>query len=374
MTFATPRAHLLINGQVLACEEISVSQSKDNKSDSFDASMSLWGLPPGMDANFWSTATNVEVQVMVDVGNGAKKLFDGMVDSADEDFDSGKLSISGRDKASKLIDKKSSKKFQNKKPHEVVKQLASDAGLEADVDEITDKAGKIVQIDYNAIQHRSSDWLTILDLADKHGRVAYISGGKVYFKKPDEKLPVLSITFKRPDPSAPADSNAVKLSAKRNLTLGRPVKHKVSSWNHKQQKLNEDEFQEDGDGDPIEWHHHFPGLSKDEAKKRAKDHCDKTTKHELGVTVDMPGNPDISPRYLLELTGTGTAYDQQHEIASVKHRLSQKGYRMTLNTKAKSKKRGKGGKGGGSKALNTAGTTSKSNTQEAGAVGPSPIG
>ncbi|MDZ5448963.1 hypothetical protein [Labrys sp. ZIDIC5] len=342
MTYRTPRANLVVNGQPMRCEEINVDQSRDGKSDTFSARAPLWHLPEGLDADWWSSATDIKVQVYVDIGQGAVKLFDGVVDDVEHDFDSGVLNLNGRDKAAKLLDKKSSAKFHNKKPHEIVQQLAKESGLEADVDDVADRAGKIYQIDYAAIQHRISDWSSIQDLADKHGRVAYISGGKVYFKKPDEQLPVLKVTYRPPTPDGPADSNAVKLSVKRSVTLGRPIKHKVKSWNHRKAESEDGEYTEPGDGDELVWQHHYPGLSRDQADRRAKDQCDKTTKHEVGPTVTMPGDPTVTPRFMLEISGTGTAYDHQYEIKSLKHRLKQgEPYTMSVNCKAKSKKRGK---------------------------------
>ena len=342
MTLRQPRANLIVNGQTLLCAEIEVEMSRDQKSDCFRAKVPMDKLPAGMDANWWSTAANISVQVMVDAGQGATKIFDGQADEVEHDFSECVLDISGRDKSSKLIDNKASSKFLNKKPHEIVQQIAGDAGIDADVDAVTDKAGKLFQIDYNAIQHRLSGWSMILQLADLHGRVAYMTAGKLYFKDPAEKLPTLKIVYSPPTSGTAASSNAIRIRARRSITLGRPVKHTVHSWNHKQAALNEGTYTEPGDGDELEWHHHHPGLSKDQATRRAKDHCDRTTRHEFGITIDMPGDPTVTPRFMLDLSGTGTAYDQQHELTHVRHRMSERdGYRMSVDTKAKSKKRGK---------------------------------
>lgn len=347
MSYRQPRAAVVVNGTTIECKEISVSASKDHKSDHFKACAPLFHLPAGTDSNFFSTVVDCTAQVMIDIGQGSVKIFDGKIDCVTHDFTKGEFEFSGRDKGSKLIDKKSSKKFNNQKPHEIVKTLASDAGLETDVDDVDDKSGRIMEIDYVGLQHRSDDWTAIQKLAEVHDREAYMTNGKVYFKKPDEKLPTFAVHFTPPTAQSPADSNVVRLSVERSLNLGKNIKHTVHSRHHKHKKNYEGTYTEKGSGDTVEWHHHHPGLDKDQATKRAKSHCNKVTKHELKITIEMPGDPTVTPRHMIDLTGTGTAYDQQHAIECIEHKLSvEHGYSMTISTTTKSKNRGKAAKSG----------------------------
>jgi len=339
-----PRASLIVQGSTIPIIDLRVSQSKDHKCDTASATTALEALPAGMDANWWSTANDIAVQVMIqgDGAAGGTKVFDGKVDHITIDFAERTLKVQGRDKAAKLLDKKVTKKHINRKPHEVAQDLASDGGISLDADQVSDKAGKLVQIDFASIVHRMSIWDAIQVVADKHDMIAYATGGKAYFKKPDEQLPTFAVVYTPPTGEAYATGNFVKLSVERNCVLGRPVKCHVHSWNHKDKKLFEATEEEPGVGDPLEYHLHPSNLSQDQAQKRAKAHKDKVTKHEFDVTVDMPGDETMNARHMLQLSGTGTAFDQQYEVQSVEHRISvSEGYRMTISSKAKSKKRGK---------------------------------
>ena len=339
-----PRVSLIVQGSTISVIEASVSQSKDPKSDTMSATTVLSALPPGMDENWWSTANDVAVQVLIsiDAFGGGTQVFDGKVDHFTIDFAERTLKLSGRDKTAKLLDRKVSKKHINKKPHEVVQDLASDGGVSIDADQVTDKAGKLVQIDFASIVHRMSNWDAIQMIAEKHGMIAYATVGKAYFKKPDEQLPIFAVLYTPPTPASFATGNFIRLSVDRNMVLGRPVKAHVHSWSHKEKKLHEAVSEEPGVGDPLEYHLHPPNLSKDQATKRAKAHKDSVTKHEFDVSVDMPGDPSMNPRHTLQLSGTGTAFDQAYEVQGVHHRIgTTEGYRMTISSKAKSKKRGK---------------------------------
>ncbi len=335
-----PQAFLTIAGQTVTADEVSAKLSRDGKSDTLSATAALYGGGP--DADFWSSANNMDVQCTIDSGAGASGLvFDGVVDTVECDFSGGKVSITARDKAAKMIDKKSGKKHLNKQPEQIVQDYAGQSGLPAEVDSVSDKAGRIVQIDYVALAHRISDWGMVQHIADTHGMSAYATLGKLYFKKIPEDLPVIDVVFTPPTPFSMAAGNQMTLVCRRNVGLGKTVNSHVHSWNHKDQKKYEASATEAGGGDTLDYHHHHPGLTQDQANKRAKAHLDKTTQHELNVHVELPGDPTITARFNLQLSGTNSAWDQVHEIDSVEHKISfVGGYVTSIDTKAKSKRRG----------------------------------
>ncbi len=334
-----PRAFLTVAGQTLQCEEVTVHQTRDAKTDTLTATAALFGGGPG--PGFWAGTTPIPVQCMITTGEGAGGLvFDGFIDSVDCDFTGGKVSVNARDKSAKMIDKKGSKKHLNKKPHEIVQQYASDNGLGADVDQVGEKAGRAFQIDYVALINRMSDWHAVQHIAEHYGMSAYSSMGKLYFKRIPETLPTYNVAFTHPGAGA-SQGTELKLSAKRNVTLGKTIKTTVHSWNHKKQTKFEGVYTEAGGGDTLEYHLHHPGLDQDQANTRAKSHSDKATKNEIEIRVEIPGDPSVNARMNLQLSGTGSAFDQVHEIQSVEHKISTHGgYVTTIDTKAKSKKRG----------------------------------
>ena len=340
-----PRAYLIVEDVTLPATSIDVNLSKTHKSDTFHAEVPFGALPPGMDERWWSEKSNISVQVFISMtadGVGVKR-FDGKVDQVGHDFARRVLTIQGRDKSAELIDNKAQKKFNNKSPDQVVKELASDHGVEVDADAVGKKAGKLFQIDYAKIAQGGSTWTVINRLADENGMVAYMTGGKLYFKPFDEKLPVYKLVYVPPTPESAANGNFMTPTTSRNVILGRPVKVKVSSWNHKENKAYSSEQTESkGTGSPLIYNYEAPGMTGDQVEKLAKKRLAENTSHELSYTLNIPGDTALTPRVDLELSGTNTAYDQRHEITTIQETISQDGgYRMTVSGKAKSKKRGK---------------------------------
>lgn len=345
MTLRQPRAFIVANGTTLNCISVDVQMSKTHKADTFHCEIPFGALPADMDEAWWSEAADISVQVLfqTDDFSGATQVFDGKVDKVGHDFTQRILSVQGRDNAAALIDSKSSEKFNNQTPDQIVKQIAGRHGISVDADAVTSKGGKIFQIDYAKLTNRESEWTVITRLADMSGMVAYMTAGTLYFKPVDEQLPVLDVVYVPPSPASYAEGNFMTLKTSRNLILGRPVNVKVQSWNHKEGKSYEyQSLEPTGSGEPLNYNYTVPGLTGDQTQKLAEKRLAENTSHELMFDLTMPGDPTVTPRFLMQLSGTGTAYDQQHEITSIEHSMSQQdGYRMTVSAKAKSKKRGK---------------------------------
>ena len=339
MSVRQPVAIITVLGQNVHCTEATANLSRDAKTDTLQVKASL---SAGPDADFWSTANKMEITcTIIDGAGGSAQVFDGEVDSVSCDFGSGTVEISARDKSAKMLNKKSGFKHNNKKPHEIVQYYAGQSGLSVDADQISDKAGKTFQIDYDKLIHRMSDWHAVQHVAEEHGMIAYATNGKLYFKKIPESLPSYSVYFVPPI-NGVAQSNVKSLTAKRNVQLGKTIKTHVHSWNHKGQAKYEGLATESGGGDTLDYHIHHPQLTQSQANSRAKAHSDKAMRHELDVSVEIPGDISVTPRMNLLLSGTNSAWDQLHDISTVTHKVSvDGGFTTSISTKAKSKKRGR---------------------------------
>lgn len=334
-----PQAVVTLKGYTLACQDVSIHLTRNSKCDTLSATIALYEDPG---AEFWSSANVMEIKCKIDNGAGkSANLFDGIVDSVDIDLKSGTVKISARDKVSRMLDKKSSFKHLNKKPHEIVSSYADLAGMPCEFDETSEKAGTNYQIDFAASMHRVSDWHACQKIAEHHGMTAYASCGKIYFKKEPEKVPVFHVNFEKPTANEPGSANVMSFNCKRNVSLGKTTKTKVKSWNHKSQCTYEAEHVEQGGDEIQEFHLHHAGLNQEQANARAKAHSGKALKHEFEIQVEIPGDPTVNARMNLQVSGTKSAFDQLHEITSVEHKISQgSGYTTSISTKTKSKKRG----------------------------------
>ena len=327
-----PTAWLKLNGKTVPVKSVCVTQSKTKRGDSFKAKTAMSALPAGLDL---TTATDIDAQVFL---NGAQ-IFDGVLDHTDYHWDSLTIELSGRDKGSALMDKTTSQKFLNQQPTQIVQQYAEQHGLKADIDQPEALAGKQYSADLAKITHRGSQWSTINELADLFGMDCYITGATVYFKNTPEQLPTYQLTYVKPP--APG-SNMMRLETSRNHMLGRPVKTNVRSRHHKKKQTFTAQVQSEGSGEPLVYNHVIPGMTQDQVKRVAQKKHDETIAHELSITgLEIPGDETLNARFLLNLTGTGTAFDTQYQIIQVEHDASVDGgyiCRIGCKTKGKGKK------------------------------------
>lgn len=343
MAFRTPRAFVVVNGTAITPMSVDVSMSKTHKSDTFHCEIPFGALPAGMKEDFWSTANDISVQVQIqtDATSGPVQIFDGKVDQVQHMFDTRVLKMQGRDKTAALIDNTSTEKFTNQQPDQIVQTICGRHGITANTDSVGKKAGRIFQFDYAKINQRISEWTVIQKLADLFGMTAYMTAGQVYWKKYPEQLPVVNVSYVPPTPELYANGNFMRLRTARNLILGRPVHVKVASWNHKEAKLYQNEQVAPGSGDPLIYNYQAPGLTNDQVERLAQKRLSENTSHELSFELEMPGDPTVTPRFMMQLSGTGTAYDATHQIKTVEHQIShERGYTMMISAKSKSTKRG----------------------------------
>jgi len=351
-TFKPFTASLIASGSQIPIISFSVKQSKTKSGDTFRAETAFDAVPGGV--GFFVAATNIDAQIIV---NGTK-IFDGVVDHSDYDWTNRVVTVTGRDKASALVDKTTSQKFLNKQPDEIVQAMASAHGISADVDSPGGKAGTQFTADLAKITHRGSEWSAVNELAELFGMTAYMTVGTLYFKNVPESLPVYQITYTPPTPG-PATANAVILKTSRNHILGRPIKTNVHSHNHKKKTVLTHTISQAGSGEPLVYNHVTrPGLTQDQVQRIAtKKHADVVA-HELSLDgLEIPGDETLNARFMVALSGTGTAFDQQYAVSDVEHvGSSSEGYVTKITCKNK-----KSGGGGGPK-------TSPASTTGAGAA------
>ena len=88
----------------------------------------------------------------------------------------------------------------------------------------------------------------------------------------------------------------------------------------------------------YEYQHHH--KTQDQATRHAKAKLAEHTRHEFDVTIEMPGDYNLTPLYQIVLNGTGSSFDQNYNIDHIDHKISARdGYKMTITTKAAKKGR-----------------------------------
>jgi phage protein D len=114
-------------------------------------------------------------------GDEPKPLIDGEVTSIEADYDTlgARAVVRGYDLSHRLNAGRKTQTFQNVKLSDVAKQLAGDAGLEAEVD---DSGGTLEHL----LQPNMSDLDFLYSLARRIGYDCRVDGEKLYFKKPTD--------------------------------------------------------------------------------------------------------------------------------------------------------------------------------------------
>jgi len=140
--------------------------------------------------------------------------------------------------------------------------------------------------------------------------------------------------------------NVERLRFARNMTISKDVKVIVKSWNAKQKKAFSVEVKATHSknkvtrnakvkyGEAQTYAYTIPGLTQQQALVKAQTLLADISKHEMRMEATLPGDDILSTRTLVEMIGTGTAFDQVYYPDSVIRSMSlHDGYKMELRAK-----------------------------------------
>lgn len=322
------RVWLVVDGQRFPCIDGSAEQPKTKKSASFSAHLAM-SYPGVLDA--LKEIGENSTQLVIQSGSGEKTLVDGEIDTTDFDLIGRTVSVRGRCKSAKLHANKSAEKFNNKKPDEIVKDLAGRVGLKVDASASTLLAGKTWQIDFAKLADNISYGAIIHKLADMEGARWWVKEGTLFFKSDDDDASAYVITYSAPE-NRPVTADFLQMSVSRNVQAGKTGKIVVKSWNQKKKKAFVSTAVIGGAGGTVNYGYHIPGLSQEHADKHAKSKAKEHGHHELTVSISMVGDPDIDVAQKLRLRGT--PFDQDFEMTSISHSVGPSGHTMRISAKS----------------------------------------
>lgn len=346
-----PRFWLEVEGARLPVLDAKAHTSRQQHADSFSVTLALYGMPEGYGPAYWAGAGTIKAALVGrnDEGESATTVVKGQVDQCELDFTEGTVRINGRDRTAEMLDKKNTRKYADRKSSEIVQEIAGDHGFETEIDDTDDKAGKIHVQEYAHLTDMQSDWDVVVALADREGKVPFVKGDTLYFKDPGEggSEGALEVEFTPPS-DGPAQGNPITLKCLRNGHLSKTVQAKVRSWNTRKKKAitvtkSYGASAEGADNNPLVYEYRAPNLTEAQADKIADKTLEENVAHEMVVCVEMPGDVTADARMDLQLTGTGTAFDQSFPIDTIEHHFDfEGGYTMTVTAKNKDRRRQKG--------------------------------
>lgn len=328
----SPRLRIIANGNILP-DVVSAEVFTNNHyaADRFSASIAL-GSTPWASAASWATEPDilVDIQFSLDAGASFKSLIIGTVDSISIDPTIGEIRLEGRDLTGSLIETRTQETFANRTASEVATILASRHNLTPVVTGTTSPVGRYYQNEHDRItlglfSRATTEWDLLVFLAQQEGFDVFVSGTELHFQ-PAQSTPDLIQPVRAED--------LINLRLERSLTLARDIEVTVKSWNSRNQlaftqtaragRHTGGGGQKDQTRSGPSQRYVFvrPNLSQDEALKLAQRKLAELTRHERILQAIMPGELTLSPRSLLILTGTGTAFDQPYFIDTIDRALN----------------------------------------------------
>jgi hypothetical protein len=339
MTVRAPRCQLSIGGTQVNPIECSVKQVSHQAADTFSATVAIGSAQGAVDASMLLSTAPMQVTVQGSSdGNASTQMFSGNVDNVTVDFENMTATLSGRDKTADLIDAKTNETWKNQQPQDVITKLAQTAGLSVQFNgEASDKAGLQYKDDFNKISELDSAWNVICRLAQKIGCVASVNGDQLVIAPTDNQSGGSSFQamFTPPTGDQPAQGNCW-LSAGRNLNLAKTITVTHQSWQQKQGQQITSTSTAQGKGDTIKYDLKGANLTKKQQDAIAKGRVNDVISHERTVTIHAPGDTSVNSQSSIQVSGTGTAADQQYIVSEVEHHWSwEGGYVMTISARNK---------------------------------------
>jgi phage protein D len=318
-----PGIAMAVNGQRMpGLVSLAVTRNNFFAADTFTAHVALDQTGTGYAAPYWADQDTIELNLMLSLDGGAlQSVILGPVDIVSIDPARQVLTLSGRDYSSAFIDSKTAEKFQNLTSSQIVQTLAARHGLQAQVQATTTPAGKYYDVDHAEVTNQVSEWTLLTYLAQHEGFDIFVEAKTVYFQPPATTAAPYVITY---DASGTIPAASVKnLVMQRNLALTNAVIVKVISWNHELKTAITATRQAkptagSSSGTSPTYIFREAGLTQSQADSLAVAKLTDITSHERRVVIDMPGDPSLTPRSMLQLTGTGTQFDQTYYISELR--------------------------------------------------------
>ena len=308
--------------------------------DRFAVAIALDGTA-SISATSWAEEPDVllDIQFSLDAGASFTSLLTGRVDSVVIDPVIGEIRLIGRDLTGSLIETRTQETFTNRTSSEVATILAGRHNLTPIVTTTTSPVGRYYQDEHDRItlglfSRATTEWDLLVFLAQQEGFDVFVSGTELHFQP----------TSPAPDLVQPIHAkDLIHLQLERSLTLARDIEVVVKSWNSRNQSAftqTARAARQTGSGTksrsspPQRYVFVRPNLSQNDALRLAQKKLAELTRHERILQATMPGELTLTPRSMLTLSGTGTAFDQSYFIDTIERVLNfETGYTQHIRAK-----------------------------------------
>jgi phage protein D len=326
--------------------------------DTFSVTFAASKLPPDRDLNWLTSQTEIYVEIFAGVPADPSdwdvrelpSLIYGQVDTLEYDPCAATVHISGRDMTRVFIDSKTTEKWQNKTASQIVQILAQRHGMTASVTATTTLAGKFYEIDHDKMTAGRTEWDLLCELARHEQFNVWVDGKALNFHPKVDPATVTPFKVEWTPPDAETGysvSNVEGLKLDRALTVSKGIVVIVRSWNDAAQKTFSATFpptkkttitpggSQIGSGSQT-YYYTVSNLTQEQVLKLAQAKYKQIIEHEMKCEFTIPAQnaDDLQVTSVIQLTGTGTKFDQKYYPDSLRRALDfESGYTLHVSAK-----------------------------------------
>ena len=354
-----PRGAVRINGTLApAWLDFEVENNALSSADTFTVRFLGSALPAETNVRWFSEQKDMYIELFagfpanfyVYTPDELTRLIYGQVDTIDYDIAQDIITVRGRDLTRVFIDAKTTEKFQNQTSSQIATTLAARRGLTPNVTDTKTKAGAYYDIEHVNLMDERTEWDILSFLAQQEGFIVYVTGQTLYFGPPPAANSVpYPIVWTQVNPSTQQyiaqAGNVEDMQFQRTLTVSRGITVIVRSWNDKQQygfnatyppkkvgSLQPGQATTSGAGQVFTFF--YPNIDKQRALQIAQQKYDLIVQHEMKFSCRVPGDVTLDAFTVIQISGTGTAFDQTYYPSSISRRMSfDGGFEMTVHGK-----------------------------------------
>ena len=352
-TVRAPRLRVMMGGVELpGAYSAEVTNNNWFQADRFRLEFAF-NADPNYGLSWWSQQTDMLLDIQMSLSAGGwVSLIIGQVEDIDTHPATGVITVTGKDLTSRLVEARTQETFLNQTASQVATTLAGRHGMTADVDATTTTVGRYYQIDHDQVtmgqfSRTTTEWDLLSYLARQEGFDLYVTGTVLHFKKATLPSATPWIVSWVAGDKGPSISNVNDLNLRRSLTLAKDIQVVVKSWHSKTGRSFQKKARAVGAKSPgaqassnqtgtssQQYVFIVPNLTEDEAQKLANAKLADLSKHERTISWAEPGDLTLTPRNLVRLDGTGTAFDQTYFVDEITRNISfDQGFTMHVSAK-----------------------------------------
>jgi prophage tail gpP-like protein len=324
-------AWAIVNGAQFPVESGTVHLTATKKPGIFSATIPM--QYPGALAALADPGDNY-TSIVVSTRGQTATLISGEIDDVEIEYVGGEyqIHICGRDPSAKLHDQKSSEKWVNKTPGEIITDLAGRVGLGVKIaSPVAIKMQRKMKDDYTKLTDNISFAMVIHKLSEFMGAHWYVKDGTLNIVPSDGSTSSGYSVSVWLDGEGRIVSDALALKIKHNVQAGKPIDLAVKSWHTRHEKVYEGQQQISGKGTTKKYRYNLPNLTQEHVDQHAKSKAQDHKRNEIEITAQCVGDPSIDISQGLSISGTD--FDGTYTIDAIEHEFGYEGHTMTITAK-----------------------------------------